>query len=98
MHLKRVLVVEMNQSSVISRKYYVHHSGLNYTLSTETFIENISKSASYTHEYYSIKKSLPWAYLSTKKILREKTTIIITPVTVSMFSILTSIINNVTTN
>lgn len=46
----------MNQSSVISRKYCVHHSGLNYTLSTETFIENISKSASYTHEYYSIKK------------------------------------------
>lgn len=72
MHLKRVLVVEMNQSSVISRKYYVHHSGLNYTLSTETFIENISKSASYTHEYYSIKKKFALSIPKYKKKFKRK--------------------------
>lgn len=67
MHLKRVLVVEMNQSSVISGKYYVHHSGLHYTLSTETFIDNISKSASYKNEYYSIKRKFAFSILKNKK-------------------------------
>lgn len=44
----------MNQCSVISVKYYVHHSGLHDTHSTETYVENVSKSASCTNEYYSI--------------------------------------------
>ena len=67
MHLKRVLVVEMNQSSVISGKYYVHYSGLHYTL-IETFIDNISKSDSYTNEYFSIKGKFALSILKYKKI------------------------------
>ena len=67
MHVKRVLVVEMNQSSVISGKYYVHHSGLHYTL-IETFIDNISKSDSYTNEYFSIKGKFALSILKYKKI------------------------------